>query len=56
MLLIELNAWEDEWFVPVVPLQEKKNERKKRPKKRKEILKSDLVCGQFINICKFGAN
>jgi hypothetical protein len=48
--LIELNAWEDEWFV-AIKKNNKKNDQKKG--RRKKI---DLICDQYINACKLGAN
>ncbi len=35
MLLFELKAWEDEWFVAIKVLQEKKGKEKKVQKKGK---------------------
>ncbi len=56
MLLIELNAWEDEWLVGIQALQEGKTKQKQSTKKKKKILKSDLVCEQIINTCKLDEN
>jgi len=62
VLLIELNAWEDEWLVGISTLQEGKKESQKKKKKKKKktnnnnIFKNDLVCWQFINSSKLGAN
>jgi len=55
--LIGLNVWDDEWLVVIEALQEGEKEnkylvRKKEGKKRK----SDLVCEQYINASKLGAN
>ncbi len=54
MSLIKLNAHEVEWLVVIKVLQEGKLKAKKVAKKRKQ---SDiLVCVQYINVYKLGAN
>jgi hypothetical protein len=52
--LIELNAHEDERLVGIKVLQEGKMKAKKVAKKRKR--NDILVCVQYINVCKLGAN
>jgi hypothetical protein len=52
--LIELNAWEDECFIIIKALQERKRKRKNQPKRRRRK-KSDLICGQYTNVCKLNA-
>jgi len=54
VLLIELNAWEDEWLVGI--LQALQEGKKPFRNQQKKILKSDLVFGQIINTCNLGAN
>jgi len=49
-LLFELKAWEDESFVAIKVLQEKKRKEKKGQKKGRK--KNDLVCEQYTNVCK----
>jgi hypothetical protein len=53
--LIELNAWEDERLVEIGALQEgrKKNQ---RWQKRRDFFLNDLICEQYTNACKLGAN
>jgi hypothetical protein len=46
-----LDAWKDENFVTRKFLQGKQRNAKKATKKG-----SDLVCGQYIDACKLGAN
>jgi hypothetical protein len=41
--LIELNAWEDEWFIIIEALQEGKRKR------------GDIICGPYTNACKMSA-
>jgi hypothetical protein len=48
--LIELNAWEDEWFIIIEVLQEGKIKFLKNNQKR-----GDLSCGQYTNACKLNA-
>ncbi len=52
VLLFELNAWKDEWLVAIKTLQEGKRKRNDVRKKKK----SDLVCEQYTNAYKLGAN
>jgi len=56
VLLIELNAWEDEWFVGIGTLQERKKKAKKKKKKQQQDLKkwsSLLAIHQYFQIgCK----
>jgi hypothetical protein len=53
VLLFELNAWKDEWLVAIKNLQEGKRKKYDVRTKRK---KSDLVCEQYTNAYKLGAN
>ncbi len=54
--LIRLNVWDDEWLVAIEALQEGENENKDLARKKEEEKKSDLVCEQYINASKLGAN
>jgi hypothetical protein len=51
--LIELNAWEDEWFV-IEYSQNGKRKAKKLLKKNKN--NKWYICGQCIDACKLGVN
>jgi hypothetical protein len=54
MLLFELNAWENEWFVAIKALKDEKMIEKKVVEKKK--LKKNLICEQYTNAWKLGAN
>ncbi len=53
-MLFELKAWEDEWFVAIKVLQERKRKEKKVQKKGRK--KNDLVCEQYTDVCKLGVS
>ncbi len=55
MLLIELNAWEDEWLVGIGTLQEGKKKKQTKQQKEKNLKKwsSLLAIHQYFQIgCK----
>jgi hypothetical protein len=54
-VIIELNAWEDEWFIIIEALQEGKRNKKKATKKKQGKKRGDLICGQYTNACKLNA-
>ncbi len=54
MSLLELNAWEYKWLVVVKALRKGKMKEKNIKKMKNE--EENLICEQYIDACKLGAN
>jgi hypothetical protein len=53
--LFELNAWEYKWLVVVKALWKGKM-KEKNIQKNEKWRRNDLICEQYIDACKLGAN